>query len=149
MDFLFGSQKPEPKRKSKSNQRSFHLISIRETPKGRELMPEVEDMEITRQSKTPGGAARKFITLLCGDSKFSKKVKEMKKKKRNKCSYCITIKEVQTTPSGETSKRLEAVMRGGKEHTLEYKGVMEKDEREVRIGDEIVTFKTRVDLKAL
>lgn len=145
MDYFFGTHKPTKKEKP-SGPRSYHLISVRKTANGPDIL-DVESMGFTKQAARPSQAAGRFITFLCGKSTFSKKLKKLSGKK--KCSYYITIRQVKNTPSGATSTSLTPVYRGGREDVQEYTGKVVKDRRVVMRDGKPVVYKTRVILKAV
>ena len=146
MDYFFGTHKPTKKEKP-SGPRSYHLISVRKTANGPDIL-DVESMGFTKQAARPSQAAGRFITFLCGKSTFSKKLKKLSGKK--KCSYYITIRQVENTPSGATSTSLEPVLyKNGKEIVHDYTGKVVKDRRVVMIDGDPVVYKTRVILKAV
>lgn len=149
MDLFFGTQKPTKKTKKSAGLRSYHLISVRKTPKG-SVVSYVEDVGLTKQSRSPSGAAKKFITMLHDNSTTSKKIRN-DLKCGAKCTYYITIRQVVNTPSGDTSKSLEPVLytTSKQEIVRDYMGKIIKDPRTVIIDGVPVLFKTRVLIKAL
>ena len=143
MSFIFATKKP-------TRERSFQLVSVSRTPKGRSLI-DVESMSAVKKSTTTIGAGKKFMNMVCGKSTFSRILKERSnadkpksKSSASDCVYYITIKEVDDKTFEPTTYK-----DGTVKPNLKYMGKVVKKSRDVVIDGRVVTFKSNVILKAI
>ena len=143
MSFFFPAKKP-------TSERAFQLVSVRRTPKGKDIV-DVKSMNSVRKSTTTIGAGKKFMNMVCGKSTFSRILKERSNADKPKskstasdCVYYITIKEVDAKTFEPTTYN-----DGRVKPDLKYMGKVVKKSREVVIDGRVVTFKSHVILKAI